>query len=290
MISSLALAALNGERAVSCSSSPESSLSLPLSLLPYGISLCVLAVAALSVEIRVDGCPSVVPFRTRPGASSGILLGAATLPAVLLAKLIQLWRGSLLDQFSSEEIDYLKMLYWTASASCIGVLLFLTICMQRSSSQSSTDAHAHQNAKIITICITVYGALCFVSLMTISQLGLEHAFNIFLVAFHGLAAVILIQHALKTFPSCASIGEALLVTAGLVLYSGDMLACALVKVNEKFILSDSISSWFGNKRSERSVVIQGLLLGLLVFSSCFQVSASNPGSCYESGLRDSGTK
>jgi dolichol kinase len=48
--------------------------------------------------------------------------------------------------------------------------------------------------------------------------------------FHGLAAVKLIRHLLCTFPSCASIGEALLVTSGLVLYFGDFLACTIAKV------------------------------------------------------------
>ncbi|KAF2292176.1 hypothetical protein GH714_014782 [Hevea brasiliensis] len=38
-------------------------------------------------------------------------------------------------------------------------------------------------------------------------------------------------HLLNTFPSCASIGEALLVTTGLVLYFGDMLACTISKAS-----------------------------------------------------------
>ncbi|KAF8396537.1 hypothetical protein HHK36_018161 [Tetracentron sinense] len=63
------------------------------------------------------------------------------------------------------------------------------------------------------------------------------------VLSHGFAAVRLIQHILDTFPSCVSIGEALLVTAGIVLYFGDMLAYTLAK---------------------------GLLLGLLLFPMLFK--------------------
>ncbi|KAI3996964.1 hypothetical protein MKX01_021240, partial [Papaver californicum] len=55
------------------------------------------------------------------------------------------------------------------------------------------------------------------------------AMKLFWVFCHGLPAVRLIRHFLHTFPSCASIGEALLMTSGLVLYFGDMIAYTLAK-------------------------------------------------------------
>jgi dolichol kinase len=43
-------------------------------------------------------------------------------------------------------------------------------------------------------------------------LGLHPALKLSWVFFHGLASVKLIQHFMRTFPSCASIGMSLLYT------------------------------------------------------------------------------
>ncbi|RZC91038.1 hypothetical protein C5167_028871 [Papaver somniferum] len=90
------------------------------------------------------------------------------------------------------------------------------------------------------------------------------AMKLFWVFCHGLAAVRLIQHFLHTFPSCASIGEALLVTSGLVLYFGDMAAYTLAKLNTFLISPELLSEQYGFKRSEIITIIQGFLVSLLV--------------------------
>ncbi|CAH2065407.1 unnamed protein product [Thlaspi arvense] len=84
---------------------------------------------------------------------------------------------------------------------------------------------------------------------------------------HGLAAVKLIRHLLCTFPSCASIGEALLMTSGLVLYFGDFLAFTIAK---KLIHVDLVSISYGITRTETGIIVQGLLLGLLLFPMVFR--------------------
>ncbi|KAG1359665.1 putative dolichol kinase EVAN [Cocos nucifera] len=87
--------------------------------------------------------------------------------------------------------------------------------------------------------------------------------NLLWLLCHGLATVFLIQHILHTFPSCASLGEALLVSSGLVLYFGDMLGQTLSKINS-FLLPSKLNFISYGTRSEIATVIQGLVLGLLI--------------------------
>ncbi|RVW54212.1 Dolichol kinase EVAN [Vitis vinifera] len=65
----------------------------PSSLFSQALVLFLLAIAALFLDIRLDNSNFSVPFKTRPGASSGIFLGAVTLPAVMISRLIQLSRA-----------------------------------------------------------------------------------------------------------------------------------------------------------------------------------------------------
>ncbi|PPD78816.1 hypothetical protein GOBAR_DD24279 [Gossypium barbadense] len=65
-------------------------------------------------------------------------------------------------------------------------------------------------------------------------------------------------------------GEALLLTSGLVLYFGDMLACTISKVCRLLVSPELVSIRYGIKRSEIGIIIQGVLLGLLIFSAVFK--------------------
>ncbi|XP_031386614.1 dolichol kinase EVAN isoform X2 [Punica granatum] len=259
----------NGERAVVLLFVSRVVFSLPLSLLSHGIVLIVLSLAAFYVEIRLESSPPIPQFKTRPGASSGMLLGAATLPTVLISKLIQMSRALSLKRIRPEEIDYIKMQYWAACVSCFSVLIFFHLVLWRSS--RSPHSLSLWGVKFAPSCLSLCSTCSYLSLAAICYYGLQPTFMPFWVLSHGFAAVKLIQHLLHTFPSCASIGEALLVTAGLVLYFGDMLTCTFVKVNEKLTSMDITASGFGNGRSEISIVIQGVLLGLLVFPLLFNV-------------------
>ncbi|XP_022730868.1 dolichol kinase EVAN-like isoform X2 [Durio zibethinus] len=193
--------AMNGERAVVLLFVFRVLSSVPLSLLPQALSLSLLSLFSIFVEFRADD-GSLSLFKTRPGASSGIMLGAVTLPTVMLSKLIQLSRA--------------------------------------------------------------------LSLQKIELGGFNTALKLLWLLCHGFAAVKLIQHLLNTFPCCASIGEALLVTSGLVLYFGDMLACTISKVCRLLISPELVSIRYGIKRSEIGIIIQGVLLGLLIFSAVFK--------------------
>lgn len=245
----------------------------PSSLLLEGFALSLLALAALTVEISADASASLSLFNTRPGVSSGILLGAITLPVVILTRLIQLWRAFSLHEISLEEFEYLKVQYWAASACCVSVLLVLCLVIWSSQSSNNSGSACLNSLWVVKVtlsCIILYAALCCVSLSTRSHSDLLTALKLVWVPLHGLAAVKLIHHALKTFPACVSIGEALLVTGGLVLYFGDMLAFTLAKIHGCLIASEQLNVQYGIKRSETHTVIQGLLLGLLLFPMIFK--------------------
>lgn len=64
----------------------------------------------------------------RPGASSGILLGAVTLPSVVLSRLIQLSRAVESKDIGPQELDYLIVQFWFAHSSEIisGVLSWIS--------------------------------------------------------------------------------------------------------------------------------------------------------------------
>ncbi|EOY34458.1 hypothetical protein QUC31_018434 [Theobroma cacao] len=263
------LKVMNGERAVVLLFVFRVLFSLPLSLLPHALSFSLLSLFSLFVEIRADD--SVSLFKTRPGASSGIMLGAVTLPTVMLSKLIQLSRAFSLQQIELGELEHMTMQFWATSACCCGVLIFLSIVMWCAANNKNPHFSCSVwDAKFSLSCVILYSVICCISLATISHTGFNTALKLLWLLCHGFAAVKLIQHLLNTFPCCASVGEALLVTSGLVLYFGDMLACTISKVCRLLISPELVSIRYGIKRSEIGIVIQGVLLGLLIFSAVFK--------------------
>ncbi|KHG19069.1 Dolichol kinase [Gossypium arboreum] len=220
------LTAMNGERAVVFFFVFRVLSSLPLSLLPHALSLSLLSVFSLFVEIRADGCLSL--FKTRPGASSGIMLGAVTLPTMMLSKLIQLSRAFSLQQIEIGELEHMTMQFWAASACCCGVLIFLSILMWRASYNKNPHFSCSVwDAKFSLSCVILFSVVCCISLATISH-------------------------------------------TGLVLYFGDMLACTISKVCRLLVSPELVSIRYGIKRSEIGIIIQGVLLGLLIFSAVFK--------------------
>uniref|UniRef100_A0A7N0TLP2 dolichol kinase n=1 Tax=Kalanchoe fedtschenkoi TaxID=63787 RepID=A0A7N0TLP2_KALFE len=193
---------LNGERAVVVMFLSRIVMYAESSVLYESLALVLLAVCALVVETRAEAPGRISSLKTRPGASCGVMLGAVTLPAVLVSKMIQQSRGYLLGEIELE--------------------------------------------------------------------GLLATLKLFYVFCHGFAAVKVIQHIIHTFFSCASIGEALLVTSGLIHYFGDMIACTVTEICRRLVSSGLVSAQFGINRSEISTIIQGTLFGLLLFPFLFK--------------------
>ncbi|XP_050214021.1 dolichol kinase EVAN [Mercurialis annua] len=256
---------LNGERAVVMLFIGCIFFSLPVSLLLHGVVLSAVSLLSLCVELRAESSSSSLSqFKTRPGASSGIFLGAVTLPAVMLSKLIQLSRAFSLHQIEFEELNYLSMQYWATSASCFSVLIFLCWIMWHSNGSVHHAQHKAWDVIFSLSCIV----LC-ATILILSGSGMQTA-ELLWVIVHGFVAVKLVQHLLDTFPSCASIGEAFMVTIGLVIYFGDMLACTTAKFDGYWVSSKAVLVESEIRRSEISTVIQGLLLGLLLFPVIFK--------------------
>ncbi|XP_024983399.1 dolichol kinase EVAN isoform X1 [Cynara cardunculus var. scolymus] len=271
MATAMASSLLNGERAVVLLFVSSIEYSTPISLIYESMSFCLLAVFALFVEISVESYGSDFPFKTRPGASSGILLGAVTLPGLAVSKLIQLSRALSEHEVGVEEVEFTRLQYWATSTGCLCVLVFLCfICCHESNKTKSVSFHSHWHTKFNISCIALFAAMCYLSFAAKSSSGWYLALTLLWIVCHGLAAVKFIQHVLHTFPACASFGEALLVTAGFVVYFGDMFAFTLAKISKHLISNGLNSIAYGVERSEISTIIQGMLLGLLLSPMLFK--------------------
>ncbi|CAN6230298.1 unnamed protein product [Urochloa humidicola] len=262
-----ATALLTGERLVVFLFAARVALAAPASL---AAPLAILAAAALAVELAADGsapdpASPLRRFRTRPGASSGILLGATTLPSVMLSRLIQQSRLLSADPNGPEEFQYLEMQYWAASISCLSVLVFFLLHLRQSPSKGIS-----KYLKCGSLLVALYPMTYILYFLMKTDGGLTVAANMVYMLCHGVAAVILIKHILEKFPSCSSFGEALLVSSGLVLYFGDMLAHTLSKMD--FIISSKALFHTPGTRSDMTTIIQGILLGLFLLPLLYKSS------------------
>lgn len=157
---------LTGERAVVALFIAWIVFSVPQSLLSESISLSLLSLLALSVEIPIDASSLSHFFKTRPGASSGIFLGAVTLPGLMVSKLIQMSRAVSLNQSGSEELENLQLLYWVTSASCYTVLAYLSFIFYRQSDNKNCAT-----SRCSLSCIALYFGVCCVSFAVKSHGG-----------------------------------------------------------------------------------------------------------------------
>ncbi|CAL5024052.1 unnamed protein product [Urochloa decumbens] len=269
-----ATALLTGERLVVFLFAARVALAAPASL---AAPLAVLAAAALAVELAADGsapdpASPLRRFRTRPGASSGIFLGATTLPSVMLSRLIQQSRLLSADPNGHEEFQYLEMQYWAASISCLSVLAFFLWHLRQSPSNGIS-----KYLKCGSLLVALYPMTYILSFLLKTDGGLMVVTNMVYMLCHGVAAVILIKHILEKFPSCSSFGEALLVSSGLVLYFGDMLSHTLSKMD--FSISSKAFIHTPGTRSDMTTIIQGILLGLFLLPLLYKSSLQFWGYC-----------
>ncbi|KAK4492720.1 hypothetical protein RD792_003540 [Penstemon davidsonii] len=182
----------------------------------------------------------------------------------MVSRLIQILRAVTLQQVEIEELEYLKLQYWAAFASCFTVLVLLhTIC--RHQEKSTVICSTNWNSKFNFICIALLVGFGLVLLSRKSSDGLPVALMSLWVLFHGLAALKLFRKILYMFPACASIGESLLVTTGLVIYFGDMLAYTVAKIPGYFASSKALYLKYEINRSEISTIIQVYVSVVAIF-------------------------
>ncbi|WOK98358.1 dolichol kinase EVAN [Canna indica] len=262
----------NGERTVVFLFISRVLFAAPVSVFYEAVALFLLAVGGLLVEISAEGSTALRRFKTRPGASSGILLGTVTLPTVMFSRLIQLSRVLPDNDIAPEVIAGLNMQYWIVSASCFGVLILFSLALQDSpNNTSSFHLRSSQDSKYGLLHIVLYVAVCCMSFAMKSDNGWFFLMELFWLVCHALAAMVLIQHILKAFPACATLGEALLISGGLVLYFGDVLAHTLAKI---FMLAISSTLNFVGyvTYSEVAIVIQGMMLGLFLLPKFYKIA------------------
>nr|XP_027085333.1 dolichol kinase EVAN-like [Coffea arabica] len=265
-----ALQWMNGERGVLVLYIARILYAAPISLLAESIALGILSLFALSLEISADHDHDRDPFsrffKTRPGVSSGILLGAVTLPGLMLSRLIQMLRGLSLNEVGVAELENLQLQYWATFASCFSVLVCFHVILQRQDNGvPSVDSCSNWNKRFSLSCIALCAGICCIAFSAKYQFGWQMVFMLLWVVFHGLVASKLIQRILRTFPACVSIGEALLVTSGLVIYFGDMLQNTVAKIFGYWTSLGYLPVQYVVKRSEISTIIQGMTVGLLLF-------------------------
>ncbi|KAL2454012.1 phosphatidate cytidylyltransferase family protein [Abeliophyllum distichum] len=279
---------LNGERAVVLLYIGQILFSTPLSLLPQALSLSLLSLFALSVEIFADDPSNPLSqfLKTRRGASSGIMLGAVSLPGLMVSRLIQVSRLVSLHEAGVGELEYLNLQYWAASAICFAVLLFVYFILRcYHNSASSNCSLFNWDAKFGIVCMALFIGISCMSFFGKSNGGCSTTVMLLWVLCHGFAAVYLIQKILRTFPACVSVGEGLLVTAGFVIYFGDMLFYTASKIPGYWAPSKLVVVKFAIKRDEIRIIIQGMVIGLLLFPvfykyvlKVWQCFASSPSS------------
>ncbi|CAM8946099.1 unnamed protein product [Rhodiola kirilowii] len=238
------------------------------SILYESLALVMLALYALAVEICAEAPGPVSSLKTRPGASCGVLLGAITLPAVLASKLIQQSRGYLLREIELEEFEYLKLQYWATFSCCFSVVSFVASVSKDSSTSQKSLKQNCWDEKLRFICLVLFTGLGSLSLMTTHGWGLPASVKlVYVVIFLSIQACC-------TIPSIINflkfLGEALLVTSGLVHCFGDMVACTVAEICRRLISPGLVSAQFGINRSEISTIIQGTLFGLLIFPNLFK--------------------
>ncbi|GLJ49159.1 hypothetical protein SUGI_1037130 [Cryptomeria japonica] len=232
------------------------------------LSLCA---AALFVQLKAEHAAhqfKIQRLNPRPGSSSGIFLGAVTLPTVMLSRLIQLQRSLLAYGSESPALETLRLCFWASCACSLGVLSFLVFVLwySREGGNHHSSAKRMQVSAIGIAFMVAFGIQCSFSLMGNTESGLFISMGMVWLLLHALMSGIVLQYIIHKFPSCSSIGETLLVTSGLVLYLSDVLACILSKVKMYAPLSNQFVGGLNVKGDEIGMIVQAFLGSLLLMS------------------------
>lgn len=260
----------NGERVVVFLFVSRILFSVPLPLAYEAAALVLLTVAGFLVEISVENSAIVLDqFKTRSGAASGILLAAVTLPSLMLSRMIQMSRAVSNHEVGPEWLSFFSLQFWAACSCCFAVVCFFYFILQCNCSSTNLHLRRFQSHIYSLFCMVLYGLLCYQSFAKMFSSDWQALMNLMWLFCCGLATVILLKHSLYTFPSSASIGEALLVSNGIVLYLGDLFA----KVLSKLTSQSPLDNFFEHgSRNEISTIIQGAVTCLLLFPAFYKLS------------------
>lgn len=218
--------------------------------------LVVLTQLAIGLEFASGKKRQLQQLKPRSNASSGILLGAVTLPLVLSARLVQLSRS----QASSAGVARLKFEFWLALACSTSMLMLLISFLQKKHGVGSWRCSAFLEYSNVAVLILLTPGLP----SSTSWIGLWAAVYI-------VGGKALFSYVLRTFPFSGTVGEVMLVVEGIVLYGANAAARSIPRS-----LSVSTDEGGGGGDLEQgqfltSTVVQGTVLGVLAIPLIYRV-------------------
>lgn len=180
-------------------------------------------------------------LKPRSSMSSGILLGAVTVPTVLAARLLQHQRSSSSTEISQFATDRMKFEFWLAVACSTSMLLYLVSFLWK-----QKPSRWWLSSILESSCTTV---LVLTTFWRMSSVGATD--GAVWAAVYIVGGKILFTRVLETFPHTGTVGEVMLAVQGIVLYAANAVGT---------LAADS------DKEADQAVVdalLQGLILGLL---------------------------
>eukprot|EP00249_Psilotum_nudum_P018639 c26898_g2_i1 orf=408-1184(+) len=219
------------------------------------IGLLLLSIMSLFIEFVIGGnrLPHV---ESRSGTSPGLFLGALTVPIVLVSRLVQSHRLSCVH--NSQDFGNFRLEYWASCVSSAGMLSLLSCSLsgQKGSYFAiGRKGYSFGKGSASTVCLALLVAAVSCSFL--------FPFKLVLVLLHAAICTPLFQYILSVFPGCASLGEAMLVANGIIVYFGNV--CTYTFRRLVFPMTSSINDPFlaVARKDDISAVSQAILLGLL---------------------------
>ncbi|KAI5083285.1 hypothetical protein GOP47_0003503 [Adiantum capillus-veneris] len=230
----------SGESIVTCIALTPIFLSLILHRLIYEfVGLSFLSVAALLVEFTVSNGDNLKIFNPRADTSAGILMGAVCVPSVLVGHVVRQKRMTY-AWMDSNDLEDFRSEFWSALVSSVSLLVYIVVTM----SYRKLFIPNKGDNKIWTVLFVLIPSLAILLIMKLPK-----------VAFLVFVSTWLLNYIVKVFPCCTSLGEAVLVSNGLALYS----SYAVARMFDKIAAAGPPIS----QETTVSGILQGILIGLL---------------------------
>ncbi|KAJ7569812.1 hypothetical protein O6H91_01G095600 [Diphasiastrum complanatum] len=242
------------------------------------LALVLLTAAAFLLEI-VSKRRNFQHPQSRPGAASGIILGAITWPTVFAAHLLHCVRFVSNDETMLSGIKRVKGEFWVSIACSIRFLYVMARELLTKSAVKGTTYTTE--GKVVAVDCTnltlsnmkfVHGLALLLSFFTLSSSlsGLSGALVVTCGFFQVWGCDTLIYYIFSRFPACATPGEGILVAEGLTLYAGNAAFYGISKVTLLFMSSQS-SGLLEIGGDDIDAVLQAILLALLLVPSLYGV-------------------
>ncbi|MCO5581417.1 hypothetical protein L7F22_035301 [Adiantum nelumboides] len=228
----------SGESIATCIALTPIFISLIVHHLAYEfVGLSFLTVAALMVEFILSNGNNLNLFNPRVDTSAGILMGTICVPSVIIGRIVQRMRMTSRDLHGLEDF---RSEFWSAFVTSVSLLACITATL--CSRKLSTSIKG--NKRYLTVLFVVIASLAILLSMRLPK-----------VVFLVFVSTWLFTYIVQAFPCCASLGEAVLVSNGLSIYSCNTVA----HLFEKNAAVRPPTS----QETTVSAVLQGILVGLL---------------------------